>query len=313
MKKEKISKVIGELADRHIEDALYCEKYLFFEGWRRWQKVVACVALISFCLFGMTGIAFAANADFRKMVVTFVSGFSEKEKEQIRKGHETTSLDRTDVLVEFLHDYNDNNMGNGVKAKYGENGFDYIVLEEGSKNVNIIVNCESEQLKLLVNLRGEEMEGGLQAWKIASYQMVTCEEADGLLKSFSGKPSIPADEAEDAEMQNESKDSQNSVITASKEHGKIYHALHKEKENIITLSEEETTEVKSIFGGYADDELGWEGQDYNYIILFDEVEYVITEDGFVIKEDNNATSAFKMKGQDLKKVMELFERYKIKF
>jgi len=32
MKKEKISKVIGELADRHIEDALYCEKKIFFEG-----------------------------------------------------------------------------------------------------------------------------------------------------------------------------------------------------------------------------------------------------------------------------------------
>lgn len=312
MKKEKISMVIGELADRHIEDALHYEKHVFLGEWRMWQKAVASVAMIVFLFFSITGIAFVSNASFRKMVVTFVSGFSEEEKEQIKNGHETTSLDRTDVLVEFLHNFNDNNMGNGVKAKYGENGFDYIVLEENSNNVNIVVNCESEQLKLLVNLKGEEIEGELQAWKIASYKLISYEEADELLKSFSGKPQISADGAEDTEMQDETNDSQKSVISASKLHGKIYHALHKDKENIITLTKEETIEFKALFDSYANDETGWEGQDYNYIILFDDVQYVITEDGYVIKEAEKATSAFKMKSQDLKKVMNLFEQYKIK-
>jgi len=81
MKKEKISKVIGELADRHIEDALYCEKKIFFEGWGRWKKAAACAALAAVCILGMAGIAFASNVKFREIVVTFISSFSEKEKE----------------------------------------------------------------------------------------------------------------------------------------------------------------------------------------------------------------------------------------
>ena len=97
-----------------------------------------------------------------------------------------------------------------------------------------------------------------------------------------------------------------------KQHGKIYNALHKEEGNVITLTKEETMEFKSILESYTNDEIGWEGQDYNYIILFDDVDYMITADGFVIKEDKNNTVAFKMKKQDLIKVMNLFKRYKIK-
>ncbi len=309
MKKEKISMVIGELADRHIEDALHCEQHVFFRGWRRWQKAAACVALIIFCFFSMTGIVFASNAEFRKMLVKFVSSFSEEEKIQIRNGHVTTSMDKTDVLIDFLHDFNDNNMGNGVRVKYGERGFDYVVLEKNSKNINMIVTCESEQWKLLVDMRGEEIDRGIQAWKIASYQLISCEEADELLKAFSEESEIATIEEDDEEW-NDPKDS---VISASKEHGKIYNALHKEEENIITLTIEETIKFRSIFESYINDEIGWEGQEYNYIILFDEVDYMLTEDGFVIKEDKDATSAFKMKSQDLKKVMNLFERHKIKY
>lgn len=308
MKKEKISQVIGELADRHIEDALYWEQHMFFGGWRRWQKVAACVALIGICLFSVTSIAFASSVEFRKMVVKFVSSFSEEEKLQIENGHATTSLDKIDVLVEFLHDFNDNDMGNGEKVKYSEDGFEYVILEENNKNVKILVDCESEQLKLLVNIGGEEIDGGIQGWKVASYQLMSCEEADKLLESFSGKHQISTNESED-DVWTKGKDG---VISASKQHGKIYNALHKEKDNIITLTKEETIEFKSAFESYKDDEVGWEGQDYNYIILFDEVSYMITEDGFVIKEEKNTTTAFKMESKDLKKVMELFERYKIK-
>ncbi len=310
MKKEKISMVLGELADRHIEDALYCEQHAYSGGWRRWQKAVACVALIAFCIFGMTGIAFAANAEFRKMVVELVSSFSEEEKTQIRNGHGTTSVNRTDTLIEFLHNFNDNNMGNGVKVKYSESGFDYVVLEKNSKDINIIVTCESDQLKLLVNMRGEEIEGGIQAWKITSYQLVSFKEADELLNSFSKESQVATVDEDNDEIRDDPKDS---VISASKQRGKIYNALHKEEENVITLTKEETIEFKSIFESYTNDEIGWEGQEYNYIILFDEVDYMITEDGFVIKEDKNTTSAFKMESQDLKKVMNLFERYKIKY
>lgn len=310
MKREKISMVIGELADRHIEDALYCEKHMFFGGWRKWQKAAACAALIAFCFFSITGIAFTSNAEFRKMVVKFVTSFSEEEKTQIRNGHATASLDKTDVLIEFLHDFNDHNMGNGVRVQYSESGFDYVVLEKNSKNVNVIVTCESEQLKLLVNMKEEEIEEGVQAWKIVSYQLISCEEADELLKSFSEGYQIAMIERDNDKTEDNPKDS---VISASKQYGKIYHALHKKEENIITLTKEETIELQSIFKSYTNDETGWEGQDYHYIVLFDKVDYMMTEDGFVIKENENITSAFKMKSRDLKKVMSLFERYKIKY
>jgi len=244
MKKEKISKVIGELADRHIEDALYCEKKIFFEGWGRWKKAAACAALAAVCILGMAGIAFASNVKFREIVVTFISSFSEKEKEEIRDGHATASLDRIDVLIGFLHDFNDNNMGDGEKVQYGENGFDYIILETNKTSTDIIVTCESEQLKLLVKIKEEEIEKGIKAWKIASYQFISCKEADRLLKMFPEESQIPANARESNKTKNEPKDS---VISASKQRGKIYNALHKEKENIITLTIEETIEFKSVF------------------------------------------------------------------
>ncbi|MCM1179741.1 MAG: hypothetical protein NC347_05770 [Clostridium sp.] len=308
MKREKISMIIGELADRHIEDALHCEQHTLWRGWRKWQKAVACVALATFCFFSVTGIAYASNVEFRKMVVKFVSSFSEEEKEQIKNGHETTSLDKIDVLVDFLHDYNEHNWGNGVKVKYAENGFDYIVFEKNNQNVNIIVTCDTEQFKLLVNMGGEEIEGGTQAWKVASYQLLSNEEADELLKSFSKEtPRATVEEENDATSGN----SEDSVISAGRQHGKIYNALHKEKENIKTLTEKETQEFKSILGSYVNDETGWDGQEYNYIILFDDASYMMTVDGFVIKEEKNATSAFKMNARDLEEVVNLFERYKV--
>lgn len=310
MKKEKISEVIGELADRHVKDALCCEQNIFHRGWERWQKAVACAALIVICFFSMTGIAFASNAELRKMIVAFISSFSKEEKEEIKNGHTTTSLDKIDVLIDFLHDFNDNNMGNGEKVKYDEYGFEYVILEENSENVNAIVTCESNQIKLLVNMKGEEIDEGVQAWKIASYQLISCEDANKFLESFSEEHQTSEKMGKADEIQNEA---QNSVISASKKHGKIYNALHKEKENIITLTEDETIEFKTIFKSYTNNEIGWDGQDYNYIILFDEVIYMITEDGFVIKEYKNDTSAFKMSNQDLKTVMSLFERYKIKY
>ena len=308
MKKEKISMVIGELADRHIEDALYFEENVYFRKWRSWQKAAACVALTAFCVFGMTGLAFASSAEFRTMVVKFASHFSEKEKTQIRNGHETTSMNKTDVLIAFLHDFNDKNMGNGVKVKYSENGFDYTVLEKNSQNITIIVTCESEQLKLLVTMKGEEIEEGIHAWKIASYQLVSLDEADKLFHSFSKGSQSAALDKDNDEIGDDPKDN---IISANKQRGKIYNALHKEEENIITLTKKETIKFKSILESYTNDEIGWEGQEYNYIILFDDVDYMITEDGFAIKEDKNTTSAFKMKRRDLKKVMNLFERYKI--
>ena len=72
------------------------------------------------------------------------------------------------------------------------------------------------------------------------------------------------------------------LFLKGKQHGKIYNALHKEEVNVITLTKEETMEFKSILESYKNDEIGWEGQDYNYIILFDDVDYMITADGFVI-------------------------------
>ena len=312
MKQEKISKIIGELADHHIEDALYCKKQRFFDEWKRWQKAAACVALIIFCSFSMTGIAFASNAGFREMVVTFVTGFSEKEKEQIKNGHETICLDRTDVLIDFLHSFNDNDMGNGEIVTYSKNGFEYVFLDESDSNVNVLVTCESEQLKLLVNMKGEELDGGVRAWKIASYQLISCEEADELLKAFSGESGISTEEGTGQTGQTW-EEAENSVISASGKYGKIYHAMHKEKEHIITLTTEETIELKSVFAGYTNDETGWEGQEYHYIIRFEKVRYMMTKDGFVIREDEDAASTFRMNRKDTKKVMNLFRQYHIRF
>ena len=313
MKRKKISQIMGELADRHIEDALYCGQRMFSS---RWKKIAACVALVGISFFGVTGIAFAANDGFRKMVVTFFSDFSTEEKQQIRDGHGTVSMDETEVLVQFLHDFNELDWGNGVKATYGDNGFDYIVAEEDSKNIVAIVTCESETLKLLVKLKGEEIERGVLAWKVSSYQMITHDKADELLKSLMEKTQNAAVGEKDTEIRENWEDaSEKNMILADRQHGKIYHALHKEKKNIITMTPKETAKWQSILGAYENDEAGWEGQDYNYIVLFDQVSYMISEGGYVVKEDEkkHTTSAFKMNRRDLKQIMKLYDRYKIKY
>lgn len=160
MNKEKISTALGEIADKHIT----------------FKKAAACIALIIASSLGVTGITFAANADFRNAVVKLFSSFSEEEKISIRNGHMTSSLDMEDALIEFLHNFNDKNMGHGEKVQYG----DYKFLKESIENVNVIVACESVQYKLLVNMKGEEIEDGVMAWKAASYQLISSKEADKL-------------------------------------------------------------------------------------------------------------------------------------
>lgn len=86
MNREKISIAIGELADRHIQEALDYEKknYVSFRYMAIFKKAVACIALVIVSLFGVAGLAFTANADFRNATIKLFSELLEEEKYQLR-------------------------------------------------------------------------------------------------------------------------------------------------------------------------------------------------------------------------------------
>lgn len=94
MNKEKISIAIGELADRHIQEALDYEKnnYASFRYMAMLKKAIACIVLVIISLFGAAGIAFTANADFRSATIKLFSGLLEEEKISIKNGHNSIAI-----------------------------------------------------------------------------------------------------------------------------------------------------------------------------------------------------------------------------
>lgn len=306
MKKEKISKVIGEIAEHHIEEALKYEneKYTPFGHWTIFQKAVACIALIIITLIGSTSIAFAANKDFRNVVINLF-GFSKEEKNEIENGHLTGKLDKTDTLLTFLDEFNAKDMGNGKKVKY-DAGYDYTFLRDNGENVNAVVVCESDKYWLLVTMKQESIAEGVIGWYVASYQIISSKQAEELIMSYSQNP-------ENAERtENEQGNVDYNTIKANNIQGKIYNALHKEEENIISLTEEETQDMKKIFDSYKHDDNEYGDDELcKYIILFNNSKYMMTENGFVIGEKENKSIIFKLSTEDLEKVMSLFQKYKI--
>ena len=162
MNREEISVIIGNIAERHINEALEYENHIFSRNQRIAKKIAATAAIFMLSVTGIGTIVFAANVDFRNAVICFISSFSEKEKNDIRDGHMTANLSKEDTLLEFLHQFQEE----GKQLKYGENGFDYTLIEENSAEAKAIVTCKSEKEYLLVELKGSEIEPEVFAWKV---------------------------------------------------------------------------------------------------------------------------------------------------
>lgn len=308
MKKEKISKVIGEIAEHHIEEAANYEdkSYTFFGYWNTIQKTVACIALIIITLIGSTSVAFAANKDFRNAVINLF-GFSKEEKNEIENGHLTGKLDKTDTLLTFLDEFNAKDMGNGKKVKF-DAGYDYTFLRDNGENVNAVVVCESDKYWLLVTMKQESIAEGVMGWYVASYQMISSKQAEELIQSASQILKIGEEE--------ETVNVNPNVITADKLHGKIYNAsynaLHYDEKIIISLTEKETQDMKKIFNAYKNDENEYgDGTLNKFIVKFDDANYMMTEGGSIAGRKGNKSIAFQLTKEDLEKVMSLFQKYKI--
>lgn len=217
----------------------------------------------------------------------------------------TSKLDKTDTLLTFLDEFNTKNMGNGEKVKFNA-GYDYTFFEDNNGNINALVVCESDKYRLLVNLKQENISEGVVGWYVASYQFISPEQAEELIASSSQSPE------NDKKTEDKQSNVDYNVIKATKVRGKIYNALHKEEENIISLTAEETQDMKKLFDSYQhdDNEFG-DGQLCKLVILFDNSKYMMTESGSVTGERENKTITFKLEKKDLEKVMSLFYKYEI--
>ena len=301
MNREEISFILGSIADRHIEEALEYEHDVVLGSKKIWKKVVAAVVIFVLGVTGLGTITFAANENFRNAVIRFVSSFSEGEKIEIREGHMTTNLSREDTLLEFLHQLQEERN----LLRYGEDGFDYTFVEENSADVKVVVACKKEEEALLVELERSEIEKEVWAWKVKSYQMIPSEQAEKLLSGNEKKDSAPDKQEWTEEDEKKARDS---AIKVTGKWGKIYRAI--DKDHIVTLTEKETDMLASVFDRYQEDEEdGWYGQDYDYVILLPNHDLMMTEKGEVIEEKGDETIGYKMKANDLKRIMKLFKKH----
>lgn len=306
MNREEISAMIGNMADRHINEALEYENHMFLNSKRIWKKIAAAAAIFMIGVTGIGTITFAANVDFRNAVIQFISHFSEKEKNDIREGHLTANLSKEDALHIFLYQL----QKEGKQLKYGENGFDYTFIEENSVDAKAIIACKNEKEYLLVELAGSEIEPEVFAWKVKSYQKITSGQAENLLSSNEKRAVL--DEQEWTEE--DAKKAQDNVIKATEKKGKIYRAIN--KNNIAVLTEEETALLVSMFEQYKeDDDNAWWGHgdsNNDYVILLPGQDIMLTKKGYVIRDTTGSeTIAYILKADDLKRVKKILIKYNV--
>lgn len=304
MREETISKAIGKIAEHHIEEALCFENKEQIVSWngRAFQNAAACIALVMLTLLGATTIVFASNERFRNAAVKLFSGFTEDDEAQIENGHMTGRLDKTDVLLTFLDDFNKNHPGE-EKVKYN-NGYEYRFLEEKNGSITAVVTCESDKF-LLVIMEQQNIKEEVKAWNVVSYQYISSGQGEELLELCPESSDITG---EDEGVQENPMDS---VIKADKQHAKIYNALHKEK--IILLTGKETRALRKMLNAYEYDENAlWGGEDYNIIVKTDTCTYMMTEDGYVVGENKGTGEIiFRLKENDLGEILSLLDKYEI--
>lgn len=305
MNREEISALIENIADRHIEEALEYEHSTSISNKKTWRKIAAAVAISVLGAAGIGTIAFAASEDFRHAVIRLVSHFSDNEKEDIRDGHMTTSLSKEDTLSEFLYQYQEEKN----LLRYGENGFEYTFIGENGVDAKAIVSCENEGEYLFVELEASEIEPEVPVWKIKAYRIITSAQAEKLL-SGDEKHDIAN---EDKWTEEDEKKAQDSTIRVTEKKGKIYAPAN--KDNVVTLTEEETDMLGSIFEQYKedDDNAWWDhgGSSDDYVILLPEQDYMITKKGYVIRGEGTEAIAYILNAEDLKSVIKIFEKYKL--
>lgn len=216
-----------------------------------------------------------------------------------------------DTLIEFIHNFNDKDMGHGKKATYG----DYTFLKENTNNVNVIVNCESDQYKLLVNMKAEEIEKEVMAWKVTSYKFILSEEAEEMISLHYSDTDVKK-----TQEPSKTKNPRDSIIKASKNRAKIYNTPYYDKSQnivdrkVVSLSLKETKKMRKMLEKYKDSGIEWNFSKISLMVMFNDKEYLISEEGLVLcsmVDTYKKVKTFKMTKKDITKTLSIFDKYQI--
>lgn len=318
---EKISQVINQIDIDYISEALEVESMisnknknkviLFYKNYR----FAACMCMIVLAIMLSFTTAFATSESFRETIVRILYPlYTSDEIKKLDSGHLTSSFDETDTLLTFLDKFNKEKMELGIFARK-ENGYAYTLVHNTSDvmeadniidSVFAIVESNISNYKLLITMQKIPYEETTGIWQVTAYQIVMAEKADKILEE------MPLYTPLDDEAENFSETNKNPADTTIKAEGAcavIYNA--NEKENISTLTEEESEQIKAVFASYSlSDDLSITGSP-DMVIKFEDVDYIFSQDGEVLVEDGEACSQVTLTSDDKKFLLSLFRSHGI--
>jgi hypothetical protein len=216
------------------------------------------------------------------------------------------SFDEQDTLLSFLDRFNAEKMDCGVQAENNA-GYTYSLLSSSTDSILAIVQCNISNYKLLVTLERLDYEDTTGIWQVISYQMITNEEA---LEVTERVPEYVPDVLNDSTASTNPTDS---IIEAEGSCAIIYNANNKDR--IVTLTEQESRQIKEIFEKYSEENSITASGLQDMVIKYENVTYAFSTEGYVLVMDSGEIGTPRaqivLSSEDLEKLLNIFSNYGI--
>lgn len=306
MNRANISQAISQIDLNYIKEAMEAENTLSSQKRGHWfygaYRMAACIGMV-FVLASLAAVtAFAASESFRETVISLLYPiYSSDEIRELDNGHMTGSFDETDTLLSFLDRFNAEKMEFGVAAENNA-GYAYSMLSDSPDTIMAVVECNISNYKILVTMEKLDYEETTGIWQVVSYQMITTEAASEVLERV--PEYVPVQPEIHADMSD-------SVIEAEGTCAVIYNANN--KDNIITLTEQESRRIEEIFASYAVSDSITATGIQDMVIKYENVMYAFSVDGNVIVMDGGGVSVLHgqitLSPEDLEEMLSIFNDY----
>ena len=312
MNKAGISQAISQIDFNYIQEAMEADKVLMNgkgkekQMWRFYKahRLAACVCMALLMTSLVTITAFAASETFREAIISVLYPiYSNDEIKELDNGHMTGSFDEQDTLLSFLDRFNAEKMEFGVLAENSA-GYTYSLLSNSPDSILAIVQCNISNYKILVSMERLDYENTTGIWQVVSYQMITSKKASEVLERIPEYvPAVPEVNA----------NPEDSIIETEGTCAVIYNANN--KDNIVTLTEQESSQIKEIMGGYTEEinisAMGLQ----DMAIKYEDVMYAFSEEGDVLVMDVDGgkvsvpCAQIKLSTEDLETLLNIFSTY----
>jgi hypothetical protein len=232
--------------------------------------------------------------------------YSSDEIVELDNGHRTGSFDEQDTLLSFLDRFNAEKMEFGVQAENNA-GYTYSLLSGSPDSILAIVQCNISNYKLLVTMERLDYEDTTGIWQVISYQMITNEAALEVTESV---PEYAPDVLDDSTVNTDPTDS---LIEAEGSCAIIYNANN--KDHIVTLTEQESSQIKEIFEKYPEETSITAAGLQDRVIKYENVMYAFSAEGYVLVMDGGEISTPRaqivLSSEDTEKLLNIFRNYGI--